>query len=183
MGLMAKFFSVGSATLGSRVLGFAREALIAATLGTGPVADAFYAAFRFPNLFRRLFAEGAFNTAFVPLFASELEAKGEKGAKEFAEQIFSVLVLVLIVLSALAMLFMPLLVGSIIAPNFATNPEKFDLTVLLTRIMFPYLAAMSLVAMFSGILNSFRKYFLAAFAPVLLNVVLVGVLSVALWQG
>lgn len=182
MGLMSKFFSVGSATLGSRFLGFAREALIAATLGAGPVADAFYAAFRFPNLFRRLFAEGAFNTAFVPLFAKELEANGKAGARDFAEQILSVLIFVLLSISALAMIFMPYLVGTIIAPKFITSPEKFDLTILLTRIMFPYLAAMSLVAMFSGILNSFRKYFLAAFAPVLLNIVLVGVLLYAFWQ-
>lgn len=176
MGLASKFLSVGSATMASRVLGFVREALIAATLGAGPVADAFYAAFRFPNLFRRLFAEGAFNTAFVPMFAKELEANGKNGAREFAEQILSVLVLTLLVISALAMIFMPFLVGSIIAPKFATDPEKFDLTILLTRIMFPYLAAMSLVAMFSGILNSFRKYFLAAIAPVLLNVIFIVVL-------
>lgn len=180
MGLASKFMSVGSATLASRVLGFVREALIAATLGAGPVADAFYAAFRFPNLFRRLFAEGAFNTAFVPLFAKELEANGKKGAEHFAYQVFSVLLFFLILLSALAMIFMPFLVGTVIAPKFAADPEKFDLTILLTRIMFPYLAAMSLVAMFSGILNSFRKYFLAAVAPVLLNVVLIAVLLIAI---
>lgn len=176
MGLASKFLSVGSATMASRVLGFVREALIAATLGAGPVADAFYAAFRFPNLFRRLFAEGAFNTAFVPMFAKELEETGRSGAREFAEQILSILVFVLLVISALAMIFMPFLVGTIIAPKFAVDPEKFDLTILLTRIMFPYLAAMSLVAMFSGILNSFRKYFLAAIAPVLLNVIFIAVL-------
>jgi len=176
MGLISKFFSVGSATMASRVLGFVREALIANTLGTGPVADAFYAAFRFPNLFRRLFAEGAFNTAFIPLFAKELENNGRKGARQFGEEILSALLFVLITLSALAMIFMPFLVGTIIAPKFAADPAKFDLTVLLTRIMFPYLAAMSLVAMFSGILNSFRRYFLPALAPVLLNVVLVGIL-------
>ncbi len=183
MGLLSKFFSVGAATSASRVLGFVREALIANTLGTGPVADAFYAAFRFPNLFRRLFAEGAFNTAFVPLFASSLEKDGRAGARDFAEQILSVLLLVLLLLTGVALVFMPLLVGSIIAPSFAEIPEKFDLTVLLTRIMFPYLAAMSLVAMLSGILNSFRRYFLAAMAPVLLNVVLVSLLLYANFNG
>ncbi len=177
MSLVKKFASVGGATMASRVLGFAREAMIAALLGAGPVADAFYAAFRFPNLFRRLFAEGAFNSAFVPLFAKELEAGGKPAAREFAEQILSVLIIVLLLLSALALIFMPLLVGTIIAPKFAENPEKFDLTVLLTRIMFPYLMAMSLVAMFSGILNAFRKYFLAAFAPVILNIVFITVLG------
>lgn len=177
MSLIKKFASVGGATMASRVLGFAREAMIAAFLGAGPVADAFYAAFRFPNLFRRLFAEGAFNSAFVPLFAKELEAGGKTAARQFAEQILSVLILVLLILSGLAMVFMPMLVGTIIAPKFIQDPEKFELTVLLTRIMFPYLMAMSLVAMFSGILNAFRRYFLAAFAPVVLNVVFIAVLA------
>ena len=166
----------------SRILGFVRETMIAALLGTGPVADAFYAAFRFPNLFRRLFAEGAFNSAFIPMFASELETGGRQAAREFAEKIVSVLLVVLLGLSALAILFMPFLVETVIAPKFAALPEKFDLTVVLAQIMFPYLAAMSLVAMLSGILNAFRHYFLAALAPVLLNVVLIGVL-VAAWQA
>jgi len=177
MSLVRKFASVGGATLASRILGFVREAMIAAFLGAGPVADAFYAAFRFPNLFRRLFAEGAFNSAFVPLFAKELEQGGKTAARTFAEQILSVLIGVLLFLSALAMIFMPALVGTIIAPRFAEDPEKFELTVLLARIMFPYLMAMSLVAMFSGILNSFRRYFLAALAPVVLNMVFIAVLS------
>jgi len=162
--------------MSSRVLGFVREALIASALGAGPVADAFYAAFRFPNLFRRLFAEGAFNSAFIPLFAKELEGGGREAARRFAEQVLSILLFTLLLLSALAMIFMPFLVGTIIAPKFADTPEKFDLTVTLTRIMFPYLTAMSLVAMLSGILNSFRRYLLAALAPVLLNVVVVSVL-------
>ena len=176
MSLFRKFASVGGATMASRVLGFVREAMIAAFLGAGPVADAFYAAFRFPNLFRRLFAEGAFNSAFVPLFASELETGGREAAREFAEKILSFLLLVLLGVSALAMIFMPFLVGTIIAPKFIEDPDKFDLTILLTRIMFPYLAAMSVVAMLSGILNAFRRYFLAAFAPVVLNVILIAVL-------
>ncbi|MGB7287350.1 MAG: murein biosynthesis integral membrane protein MurJ [Salaquimonas sp.] len=176
MGLLSKFFSVGSATMASRVLGFVREALIAAFLGAGPVADAFYAAFRFPNLFRRLFAEGAFNTAFIPLFSSELETGDKASARKFAEEVLASLLAILLVLSALAMIFMPFLVGTIIAPKFANDPEKFELTVLLTRIMFPFLTAMSIVAMFSGILNSFRRYFLAALAPVIMNIVFITVL-------
>ena len=183
MSLTRKFASVGGATMASRVLGFVREAMIAAFLGAGPVADAFYAAFRFPNLFRRLFAEGAFNSAFVPLFASELETGGRDAAREFAEKILSFLLLVLLVFSALAMIFMPFLVGTIIAPKFADDQAKFDLTILLTRIMFPYLAAMSLVAMLSGILNAFRRYFLAAFAPVVLNIILIAVLAGAGLSG
>jgi putative peptidoglycan lipid II flippase len=178
MSLITKFASVGGATMASRVLGFVREMMIAAFLGTGPIADAFYAAFRFPNLFRRLFAEGAFNAAFIPLFAKRLE-EGEASAKEFARDVISVLIFILLIVSALAIIFMPWLVGTIIAPKFAANPEKFDITILLTRVMFPYLAAMSLVAMLSGILNSLRKYFLAAFLPVLLNIVLIGALALA----
>lgn len=183
MGLFQKFASVGSATMASRVLGFVREALIAALLGAGPVADAFYAAFRFPNLFRRLFAEGAFNAAFVPLFAKQLENNGKQAAREFAEQILSVLLIALLALSACAMIFMPFLVGTIIAPKFAADPDKFDLTVLLTRIMFPYLAAMSVVAMLSGVMNAFRRYFLAAIAPVILNMAFIAVLLYGQQQG
>lgn len=178
-GLISKFSSVGSATAASRVLGFFREAIIASMLGAGPVADAFYAAFRFPNLFRRLFAEGAFNAAFVPLFVKQLEAGGRDEARRFAEQVLAVLFVILLVVSALAMIFTPFLVGNVIASRFDLESEKFSLTVLMTRIMFPYLMAMSLVAMFSGILNSFRRYFLAAFAPVLMNVAMIGALLLA----
>ncbi|WP_099866106.1 murein biosynthesis integral membrane protein MurJ [Pararhizobium haloflavum] len=183
MSVLRKFATVGGATLASRVLGFVREALIAATLGAGPVADAFYAAFRFPNLFRRLFAEGAFNAAFVPLFAKELEGGGRAQARRFASEVASVLVAILILLSAVAMIFTPFLVGTVIAPKFADTPDKFELTVVLTRIMFPYLAAMSLVAMLSGVLNSFRRYFLAAIVPVLLNVAMIVALLCGLQLG
>lgn len=183
MSLVKKFAAVGGATSASRISGFVREALIGAALGAGPVADAFYAAFRFPNLFRRLFAEGAFNTAFIPLFAKELEGSGPEAARRFAEDVLSVLMAALIGLSALAILFMPFLVEWVIAPGFAEDPEKLDTTVLLTRIMFPYLFFMSLVAMLSGILNSMRRYFLAAIVPVLLNLILIGVLVVALSFG
>ena len=152
MSLVNKFASVGAATMASRVLGFVREALIGAALGAGPVADAFYAAFGFPNLFRRLFAEGAFNSAFVPLFAKEVEKGGLAAARAFAEQVLAVLSAVLIALSGLAILFMPGLVATVVAPLFADTPDKFAMTVDMTRIMFPYLFCMSLVAMFSGIL-------------------------------
>ncbi len=183
MSLVKKFASVGGATLASRVLGFVREALIGAALGAGPVADAFYAAFAFPNLFRRLFAEGAFNSAFVPKFARTVEAGGMEKAREFAEQVMAVLLTVLIGISALAMIFMPAVVGTVVAPAFADTPDKFDLTVELTRVMFPYLLCMSLVAMLSGIMNSMRHYFLAAFVPVLLNIIMTGVTAYALWVG
>ena len=182
-GLLGKFATVGGATMASRVLGFAREALVGAALGAGPVADAFYTAFALPNLFRRIFAEGAFNTAFVPLFAKELEGEGGKArAQVFAVQVVSVLVPILAVLSIVCIVAMPAVVF-LNAPGFADTPEKFDLTVTMARIMFPYLFALSLVAMLSGVLNSLRRYFLAAFVPVLLNVILVATLLFVLWRG
>ena len=182
MSLLGKFATVGGATMASRVLGFAREALIGASLGAGPVADAFYTALALPNLFRRIFAEGAFNTAFVPLFAKELEAGGLAQARAFAAQVLSILVPVLAVLSVVAIVFMPAIVF-LNAPGFADDAAKFDLTVDMARIMFPYLFALSLVAMLSGVLNAMRRYFLAAIVPVLLNVILVGVCAAALWLG
>ncbi|MEP1205735.1 MAG: murein biosynthesis integral membrane protein MurJ [Rhizobiaceae bacterium] len=179
-GLLSKFATVGGASMASRVLGFGREALLAAALGTGPVADVFYTCFRFPNLFRRLFAEGAFNIAFIPLFAKELEAGGEEAARRFGQQVFSVLACWLIVFTVLALLTMPFLVTYLVAPGFSDTPEKFELSVSMTRIMFPYLLCMSLVAMFSGVLNSLRRYFLAAIVPVMLNVILIGVLIIGI---
>lgn len=183
MSLVRKFATVGSATLASRILGFGREAMMAAALGAGPIADAFYAAFRFPNLFRRLFAEGAFNAAFVPLFAKEIEANGVEGAKRFSEEVFGVLFTVLLGLTIAMELAMPLLVRTIIAPGFASDADKFDTTVALSVIMFPYLMFMSLTAMMSGILNSLHRYFAAAIAPVFLNIILIGVLVHAILSG
>jgi len=182
MSLVAKFATVASGTLVSRILGFTREMLMAAALGTGPVADAFYAAFQFPNTFRRLFAEGAFNTAFVPLFAKEIEAEGLDGARRFSEEVFGVLFSALIVLTIAMELAMPLLVRTIIAPGFAGDPEKYDLTVSLATVMFPYLMCMSLASMMAGMLNSLRRYFAAAIAPVFLNIILIGVLYWA-WRS
>lgn len=170
MSLFRNFVSVGSMTLISRVAGLARDMLMAVVLGVGPAADAFYAAFRFPNLFRRLFAEGAFNTAFVPMFSGALETQGNQGAKELASRIMSWLVVALVIVTVLVEVFMPQLMA-LFVPGFVGDTEKFDLTVLLTRIMFPYLACMSLMAAYSAILNTLNRYFASAFAPVLLNLV------------
>ena len=183
MSLVKKFATVASGTLMSRVFGFTREMLMASALGTGPVADAFNAAFRFPNTFRRLFAEGAFNSAFVPLFAKEIEANGLDGARRFSEEVFGVLFTVLLGLTILMELSMPLIVRFVIAPGFVADPMKFDNTVSMAIIMFPYLACMSLAAMMSGMLNSLHRYFAAAIAPVFLNVILIGVLGYAWWKG
>ena len=170
MSLYRKCLSVGGLTLLSRVAGFVRDALMAAVLGTGPAADAFFAAFRFPNLFRRLFAEGAFNTAFVPMFAGALEKDGPDGALDLAARIMAWLVAMLVVVTILAEIFMPQLMIAFV-PGFVDDKEKFDLTVLLTRIMFPYLGCMSLMAAYGAILNSLGRFFAAAFAPVILNIV------------
>jgi len=175
MSLARSFATVGGFTMASRVLGFVRDILIAAVLGTGPVADAFFVAFRFPNLFRRLFAEGAFNSAFVPLFARELEGGGVAAARRFAEQAAAVLLWTLLAVTAIAEIAMPWLMY-LLAPGFAEDSEKFDLAILLTRITFPYLLCMSLVALVSGVLNTLGRFAAAAAAPVLLNIVLIGVL-------
>ncbi len=183
MSLVKKFATVGGATLGSRIFGFARETLMAAALGTGPMADVFYAAFRFPNLFRRLFAEGAFNAAFVPLFSKEIEANGVDGAKRFSEEVFGVLFSALLVITIAMQLSMPLLVRYVIAPGFADDAEKTALTIRMAIVMFPYLMCMSLTAMLSGMLNSLHHFFAAAIAPIFLNLVMISVLFYALWNG
>jgi putative peptidoglycan lipid II flippase len=169
MALVRSLATVGGYTGISRVLGFVRDILIAAVVGTGPVADAFFVAFRLPNLFRRLFGEGAFNSAFVPLFARHLEEGGKAAARVFAEETLAVLLSALLLLSALAMAAMPWLMY-LLAPGFAAEPDKFDLAVQLSRITFPYLLFMSLVALLSGLLNSLYKFAAAAAAPILLNV-------------
>ena len=183
MTLVRKFATVGGATLGSRIFGFARETLMAAALGTGPMADVFYAAFRFPNLFRRLFAEGAFNAAFVPLFSKEIESNGVEGAKRFSEEVFGVLFSALLIITIAMELAMPWLVDWIIAPGFADDPQKSAITVRLAAVMFPYLMCMSLTAMMSGMLNSLHHFFAAAIAPVFLNVVMIAALAYAWWTG
>lgn len=183
MSLVRKFATVGGATLGSRILGFARETMMAAALGTGPMADVFYAAFRFPNLFRRLFAEGAFNAAFVPLFSKEIETNGVEGAKRFSEEVFGVLFSALLLITIAMQLAMPWLVDWIIAPGFADDPEKSSITVRLATVMFPYLMCMSLTAMMGGMLNSLHRFFAAAIAPVFLNVVMIAALAYGWWSG
>src|SRR3954451_726805 len=182
MSLARQFASVGGGTLGSRIFGFIRETLMAAALGAGPAADAFYAAFRFPNLFRRLFAEGAFNAAFVPLFARALEEEGPEAAQKLADEVLAILVLVLGGLTGLVMVFTPVIV-TLIAPGFTRDASKFALTVELFRVMFPYLICMSLTAMLSGILNAHRRFVAAAVAPILLNLVTIAALAIGVWTG
>ncbi|MBF9029089.1 murein biosynthesis integral membrane protein MurJ [Rhodobacterales bacterium HKCCE3408] len=173
--LLASFLTVGAWTLASRILGFARDILIAAFMGSGPAAEAFLVAFALPNMFRRFFAEGAFNTAFVPLFAKKLEA-GED-AIGFARQAFTALSLILIGLTVLAVIFMPVLVLAM-ASGFAGD-VRFDMAVGFGRVAFVYILFISLAALLSGVLNSAGRFAAAAAAPVLLNIILVATLLLA----
>ena len=146
------------------------------------MADAFFVAFRFPNLFRRLFGEGAFNSAFVPLFAKKLEGEGKEAARRFAEEALAGLVFVILLLTIVAELAMPLLMLGL-APGFNANPEKFDLAVLLTRITMPYLLCMSLVALLSGVLNSVGKFVESSAVSIVLNVTMMVATLIALAMG
>ncbi len=175
MKLYRGFATVGAMTILSRVLGFVRDILIAAVLGTSFVADAFFVAFRIPNMFRRLFAEGAFDAAFIPLFARRLHADGSDAARAFAAQALAGLMVLLIVFTILGEIAMPWLM-LLLAPGFRGDPEKFALAVLLARIALPYLVCMSLVALYTGVLNALGRFAIAAFTPSLLNVVLIAVL-------
>jgi putative peptidoglycan lipid II flippase len=172
MALFRSVATVGSLTMVSRVFGFARDILTAAVLGAGPVADAFFVAQRLPNLFRSLFAEGAFSAAFVPLANRMLTDGGKPALKEFAEQAFAVLFAALLVFVVLGEIFMPWVMRAI-APGFESDPGKFELVVTLTRITFPYLLFISLVALQGGLLNTLDRFAAAAATPVLLNLFLI----------
>jgi putative peptidoglycan lipid II flippase len=172
MVLVRSAATVGGYTMLSRILGFVRDILIAATLGAGPVADAFFVAFRLPNMFRRLVAEGAFAAAFVPMFSRHLETEGREAARTFAEQTLAVLFSTVLVFTILIEIAMPWFMY-LFAPGFADDPARFDLVVEFTRLTFPYLLCMALVALLGGILNSLYRFAAAAAAPVLLNVILI----------
>ncbi len=176
MALFRSIATVGGWTMASRVLGFVRDMLMANVLGAGLAADAFFVAFKFPNFFRRLFAEGAFNAAFVPLFAGRLTTEGREAAIRFAGEVAAVLGTMLLVFTFAAILAMPWLMV-VIAPGFIGDSVKFMLTTELTRITFPYLMFMALVALMGGMLNSIDRFAAAAAAPVVLNIVLISVLA------
>lgn len=170
--MIAGFFTVGLWTMASRVLGFARDIMIAAFMGAGPAAEAFLIAFSLPNMFRRFFAEGAFNTAFVPLFSKKLE--GGENPLAFAREAFAGLALVLIALTLLAQAVMPWLVLAM-AGGFAED-ERLPMATLMGRFAFPYILFISLAALASGVLNAAGRFAAAAAAPVLLNIILIGAL-------
>ena len=174
MNLVKSTGTFGFYTIISRLLGYLRDILIAIFLGTGLLADAFFVAFRIPNTFRRLFAEGTFNAAFIPSYTSEL-VKSKSKSKIFANEIFNLLFLGLFFLVLIVELFMPAFV-SLIAPGFVKNTEKIELAINLTRITFPFLMFVSLSSFFGAILNSHNKFAVASAAPIILNLVLIGVL-------
>jgi putative peptidoglycan lipid II flippase len=167
--------TIGGWTVLSRITGLVREMLMARYLGAGYVADAFVVAFRFPNLFRSLFAEGAFNPAFVPLFAGKLEQGGREAAHEFAERCLAVLTVTLLLFVAVMEIAMPWAMD-ILAPGFGDEHDKLELATTLSRICFPYLLLISMVSLQSGVLNALGHFAAAAGTPVLLNVVSVAVL-------
>ncbi|MFJ5489168.1 murein biosynthesis integral membrane protein MurJ, partial [Hansschlegelia beijingensis] len=168
-----KAASVGGLTLLSRLFGFVRDVMMAAFLGAGPLADAFMVAFRLPNHFRAIFAEGAFNAAFVPRYAHALERHGQAEAKAFAEDVLSITLAVQFVLLILALVFAPFVVA-LLAPGFTEEPGQIDLTASLTRITFPYLLLISWMTLAAGVLNAHDRFAAAASASILLNVCMIG---------
>ena len=179
MNLIASTSTFGFFTLISRILGYVRDILIAIFLGTGLFADAFFVAFRLPNTFRRLFAEGTFNAAFIPSYAGAL-AKNKFEADNFAKNVFNLLFIILLFFVLVAEIFMPQLVF-LIAPGFYKDPEKLKLAVDLSRITFPFLFFICLASFFGAILNSFNKFAAASAAPIILNVILIGSLFFSQW--
>jgi putative peptidoglycan lipid II flippase len=176
MALARAIATLGGWTMASRLLGFYRDILFAGILGTGMVADAFFVAFKFPNFFRRLFAEGAFNSAFVPLFSERLTREGIGPARRFAANVAGVMVAFMLCFTVLMQLAMPWLMYAI-APGFSEDPAKFGLAIALTRLTFPYLTFMSLAALLAGMLNSLHRFAAAAAAPMVLNIVLIAALT------
>jgi putative peptidoglycan lipid II flippase len=178
--LIGRIFTVGGLTLLSRITGFARDIVLAAVLGAGPIADAFFVALRLPNHFRAIFAEGAFNAAFVPAYARIYQQDGRDRAKLFGDRVFTLLFASQIILLALALVFTPTLI-ELLAPGFTRDPGRFMLAVELTRITFPYLLLVSLVTLYGGILNALSRFAAAAAAPVLLNLSMMVTLAVAVF--
>ena len=176
--MFQRILTVGGFTLLSRITGFVRDIVLAAVLGAGPAADAFFVALRLPNHFRAIFAEGAFNAAFVPAYARIREQGGAQRAALFADRVFTLLLASQVLLLAAALAFMPEVVG-LLAPGFNEDPGRFALAVDLTRITFPYLLLITLVTLYGGILNSLERFASAAAAPILLNLSMITALAFA----
>ena len=177
MNLLKAGGTIGGLTLVSRILGFAREMVFARVMGATAAAEVFIWAFQLPNLLRRLLGEGAFSQGFVPLFARRIGKEGDlEDARRFAEEVQAVFLPVLILITAIFVVAMPAVVLTVASERWTGDPAKFAFTVYLTRITFPYLIFISMVSLFSGILNSLQRFVAAAFAPALLNVALLGAL-------
>ena len=176
--MIDRILTVGGFTLLSRISGFVRDVVLAAVLGAGPLADAFFVALRLPNHFRAIFAEGAFNAAFVPAYARIREQSGANPAGLFADRIFTLLIAVQVVLLVVALIFTPEVIA-LLAPGFADDPVRFTLATELTRITFPYLLLVTLVTLYGGILNALQRFAAAAAAPIFLNLSLITALALA----
>jgi putative peptidoglycan lipid II flippase len=174
--MINRILTVGGYTLLSRITGFVRDIMLAAFLGAGPVADAFFVAFRLPNHFRAIFAEGAFNAAFIPAYARIRTQDGNHAAGIFGDRIFTLLIATQAVLLALALIFTPQVLD-LLAPGFSREPQQFELAVSLTRITFPYLLLITLVTLWGGILNALHRFAAAAAAPILLNLAMMATLA------
>ncbi len=173
MNLLRTLGTISSLTLVSRILAFVRDILIARIFGAGMATDAFFVAFKLPNLLRRLFAEGAFSQAFVPIFAEYKNRRGHEETKLMVDHVTTLLAIILFFVTLIGIIAAPILVY-ISAPGFAATPEKFDLTVQLLRITAPYIFFISLVSVAAGILNTYNKFWVPAFAPILLNLCFIG---------
>ena len=182
MSLLKNVGTIGGLTAVSRVFGFARDILLARVLGAGGVADAWQLAFQFPNLFRRLFAEGAFASAFVPLFNRHMN-EGEAEAKRFASQVLAVLLPILVVFGAVMMLVMPWVLWPFANADMRASEETYGLAITMARIAFPYLIFMSVATLLAAVLNSLSRFAAAAAAPILLNICLLTALFWGVTQG
>jgi putative peptidoglycan lipid II flippase len=176
--MIGKILTVSGYTLVSRLTGFFRDIMLAAILGGGPVAAAFFVAFRLPNHFRAIFAEGAFNAAFIPAYARIRSQGGPDAAQKFGDRIFTLLFASQVVLLVLALAFTPQVIA-VLAPGFAREPQQFALAVSLTRITFPYLLLITLVTLWGGILNALHRFAAASAAPILLNFAMIATLALA----
>lgn len=177
MNLLKALGTIGSFTLASRILGITRDVLVARVFGAGMATDAFFVAFKLPNLLRRLFAEGAFSQAFVPILGEYKNRRGHEETKLLVDHVTTLLAIILFMVTLIGIIAAPILIY-ISAPGFAATPGKFDLTVQLLRISSPYIFFISLVAVASGILNTYNKFWVPAFTPILLNLCFIGA---ALW--
>jgi putative peptidoglycan lipid II flippase len=180
--MIERILTVGGFTLLSRLTGFLRDIMLAAILGAGPVADAFFVAFRLPNHFRAIFAEGAFNAAFIPAYARIRTQGGPDAAGLFGDRIFTLLIATQALLLALALFFTPQVI-ELLAPGFSHEPQQFELAVSLTRVTFPYLLLITVVTLWGGILNALHRFAAASAAPILLNLSMMGTLALAAFFG